>query len=631
MTDMSTDKHTQETPKPLRLALCRLAKLPTGIANCSDAEPDWQALVSAAVTGPVALGTDTNLVLMPALDAAKAHLHPLALLQGLGAGKNAIHQALTQAGRTPAEAEILFDAPSLEAVIKHAELLAGRTHPVYGGYWSHPRYQARVLALVGNPSQAASQTLVLTQGSARTALGLNGHELPWLLPLALPGSDWSAIQRRLTQIQAELGAVDSTEALEALIANAFNEMTPGCRALVLVGQDAKALAAEAASLSWRLAESLRDDIELSTPAGSVFSPNPAGPAGLAFVYPGVGTASAEMLDSLHLRFPKVFDALDEACRRHGLSGLDGVLLPRELGDSPSLAELAVSGVGASVLMTRILEEELGIKPTITLGYSMGEAAMVAAQGLWQDPFAMVGDTLASPLFNDAISGSLSAVRSQWKLAKEASIKWKSLVLRVHASDIRPLLQDFPKVAIAIAQGPSTVLAGDETELKKLLKQLGKRGLDTKLVTAMHTPAAKKIEAALGEFYQRPLAEALPSQLPMMLSAGADKLNANADSIAAAIAATFANELKFDELIVRTYKAGGRIFAEVGAGREASGIVQAIGDDKLMRLTAQPTDGQQGKALQKLLARLIAHGIPMNLSRLRPVDTSAQRTAQETTP
>ncbi|WP_372872791.1 PfaB family protein [Shewanella sp.] len=612
----------ESPPKSLRLALCQLGTKGKEYLRFTEAEPDWEAVTAAAATQVVALG-DHDLVLMPALDAARARLHPLALLQGLGVGQNAIHQALTQAGRAPAEAEILFEAPSLEAVIAHARLLAGRTHPVYGGYWSHPRYQARVLALVGK------QTLVLTQGSARTELGLNGADLPWLLPLALPGNDWSSVQRSLNQIQAELAKVKSDTALALLVDEAINAMTPGCRALVLVGTDAGALAAEAAALSWRLAESQRDDIELSTPAGSVYTPSPAGPDGLAFVYPGVGTASSQMLASMHLRFPAAFDSLDEDCRSHGLSGLDGVLLPMVLDEKPSLAELAVAGVGASVLMSHILEQELAIKPAMVLGYSMGEAAMVAAQGLWQNPFAMVAETLSSPLFNEDISGQLNAVRQQWQLRKDARVNWKSLVLRLPAAEIRPHLTDYPKVAIAISQGPSTVLAGDEAELKKLAKTLSKRGLDTKLVTAMHTPAAKHIESKLRDFYQRPTTEV--SALPVMFSAGTQTLECNSVAIADAIAATFTNELKFDELLVRAYKAGGRIFAEVGAGREASAIVQAIGDHKLLRLSAQPSDGHQGKALQKLLARLIAHGIPMNLSRLRPVNMPAQPTAQETTP
>ncbi|MBT1444737.1 PfaB family protein [Shewanella sp. JM162201] len=629
---MSTKPRQPQTPAPLRLALCRTSAAFSRTACLSDAQmanADWPALLAQASQGPLRLGAKGEWLLLPALDAAKAHLHPLALLQGYARGANAIHEALIQAGRSPADAEILFERPGIDTVIEHAEKLAGRTHPVYGGYWSHPRYQARVLALVGAGDGGENQTLVLTQGSARIGAALNGGALPWLLPLALPGGDWSAVQRRLTQIQAELNAIKSDEALAALVQQAFDDMTPGCRAIVLIGADAKSLVAEAASLSWRLAESLRDDIELSTPAGSVFSPSPSGPAGLAFVYPGVGTASSEMLADMHLYFPAQFDALDQDCRQHGLSGLDGVLLPRELGDDPRLAELAVAGVGASVLMTRILEGELGIKPALCLGYSMGEAAMIAARGLWQDPFAMVGDTLKSELFADGISGKLEAVRAHWQLGRSSELNWKSLVLRLNASEIRAHLSAFPKVAIAISQGPSTVLSGSDTELKRLVKELGKRGLDTKLVTAMHTPAAQSMQGALAQFYQRPMSAPLPKDLPQLLSAGAERLTPDSDAIANAIAATFANELKFDELIVRAYKAGGRIFAEVGAGREASCIVQAIGDDKLMRLTAQPSDGQQGKALQKLLARLIAHSIPMNLSRLRPA--AAARPAQETTP
>ncbi|MCL2916986.1 PfaB family protein [Shewanella litorisediminis] len=704
-----------KTP-PLRLALCRVQRCPADALRVTANEPDWHALIDKAQKGAtIALGKDGTLLMLPALEAAKQRLHPLALLQALGSGKNAIHTALAQAGRAPADAEILFEQITLECVIRHAEQLASRTHPVYGSYWSHPRYQARVVALVNTPAQssneqpsndqsnadetsskmAGGETLVLTQGSARLTLGLNGPEsaptspntqgqnaLPWLLPLALPSADWSHIQRRLTQVQASLNALkdDSVKgraALAKLIADAFDEMTPGCRALVLVGDSAKALAAEAAALSWRIAESLRDDIELVTPAGSVFAPSPATADGLAFVYPGVGVASASMLSSLHLRFADSFDALDQESREHGLDGLNALLQPRELEDNPSLAEQAVAGVGASYLMARVLMTELGIKPALALGYSMGEAAMVASHGLWQDPFAMAQDTLSSELFNEQISGELKAVRALWQLDEEtvddnpapkatksrsrkkaaasSALKWQSAVVRLSAEEIRPHLADFPRVSIAIAQGPSTVLAGDETELKRLCKTLGKRPLTTGLVTAMHTPAAAAIKSQLQAFYLRPLA-ALSGEaraaLPVMLSAGADAPLLFADkpqtdtvseavsdavsdavsrAIAEAVATTFSEPLDFTALVLRAAKAGARLFVEVGAGRQTSGIIQAIADARLMRLSAHPCDGQDGKALQKTLARLIAHSIPMNLSRLRPATADAPRTAQETTP
>ncbi|QYJ76462.1 PfaB family protein [Shewanella sp. FJAT-52076] len=714
-----------KTP-PLRLALCRVQRCPSDALRVTANEPDWHALIDKAQKGStIALGADGTLLMLPALEAAKQRLHPLALLQALGSGKNAIHTALAQAGRAPADAEILFEPVTLECVIRHAEQLASRTHPVYGSYWSHPRYQARVVALVNTPDQssneqssneqpsneqpsndqasadeassklASGETLVLTQGSARLTLGLNGPEaaptspntqaqsaLPWLLPLALPSADWSHIQRRLTQVQASLNALkdDSAKgraALAKLIADAFDEMTPGCRALVLVGDSAKALAAEAATLSWRIAESLRDDIELVTPAGSVFAPSPATANGLAFAYPGVGVASASMLSSLHLRFAESFDALDQESREHGLDGLNALLQPRELEDNPSLAEQAVAGVGASYLMARVLMTELGIKPALALGYSMGEAAMVASHGLWQDPFAMAQDTLSSELFNEQISGELRAVRALWQLDEESAddnpapkaaksrsrkkaaassaLKWQSAVVRLSADDIRPHLADFPRVSIAIAQGPSTVLAGDETELKRLCKTLGKRPLTTGLVTAMHTPAAAAIKAQLQAFYLRPLAERsgeARAALPVMLSAGADApllfadkpetntvsddasnavSEAVSEAIAEAIATTFSEPLDFTALVLRAAKAGARLFVEVGAGRQTSGIIQAIADARLMRLSAHPCDGQDGKALQKTLARLIAHSIPMNLSRLRPAEAEAPRTAQETTP
>lgn len=157
----------------------------------------------------------------------------------------------------------------------------------------------------------------------------------------------------------------------------------------------------------------------------------------------------------------------------------------------TLAEQAVAGVGASVLLTQILRREFKLRPAFAIGYSMGEAAMFAANGVWDKPFALVKPTLESRIFSEQISGALTAVRQEWQLDARDAIGWNSFLLRIDADSITPLLQNpaYSRVYLAIRQGPSCVLAGDEAQCRALIKSLGKRGVAANRVTAMHTPAA----------------------------------------------------------------------------------------------------------------------------------------------
>ncbi|QSX31050.1 PfaB family protein [Shewanella cyperi] len=636
----------QDTPAPLRLALCAIEQLPPQAILVPDAngdkEIDWPLLCQRALAGEwLALGAEGKLLLLPALAAAQARLHPLALLQGLVDGDNAIHRALAQAKRTTAEAEILFEPLTLAAVLEQAQSLSSRTHPVHGGFWSMPPHQARVLVLV-----QGHRALVLTQGTARPATPLCGRNsginsgsngaLPYVLPVPLPEPDWPSIQRRLSATQQKLAAIDSTDELHALINQALDALAqvPGHRCLVLMGQDKAELIAEADALSWGIAQSFRDDKELISPSGSAFSPNPIGDKGLALVFPGVGTASHGMLAGLHLPFGDFFVQLEQQLHERGLIGLDDILRPSALSHRPSLAEQAVAGVGASFVLFKLLEK-LGIRPAFALGYSMGEAAMAAALGLWQDPFALVHETLQSSLFTEEVSGSLRAARRYWMQQTEdaaeidGDIHWQNLVVRLPADAIRPHLAEFPRAYIAIAQGPSTVLAGDEAQCKALVKRLGKRAINSELVTAMHTPVAQALHDHIRAFYTRPTSTDMDrAALPQLLWANAEPQGElDAEAIGGAIAACFSEELDFGALVTRARKQGARIFVEVGAGRQTSGLIEAIGDANNTELLALPTEGQGGKTLLKTLARLLAHGVSMDVSIFRPAPLAPETQQQ----
>ncbi|MBO2688848.1 PfaB family protein [Shewanella algae] len=681
--------------KPLRLALClveeeqslapKLRAALRTIAFDSNQVPDWPWLVAEVKAGAslsLVLPSKQRLLLLSAVDAAQARLHPQALLQALSHGAHKPQQLLKQAWQQAKRPEVeerdtlFLEQPlQLEQLCLQLEAFAKRRQVQK---MAGLPFQGKSLALVfSSPAMA----LILSQGTAlsgscmnsscvsglasgkESTSGLCTQGAPWLLPLTLiasPKTLLSEAQTALQQAQSRLSQSMSTHALAHWLTDelktleqSFSDTAPEggeYYSLVLIGRDATELIAESELLLGQLRKitSLAElpELELITPNGSVFCAKPLGPARLCFVYPGVGTAYHGMLGALKQAFPKSYADFEAAATAENVAL--STLLPTALSDasnetalsdkgeaapSPAptmtLAEQAVAGVGASVLLTQILRREFKLRPAFAIGYSMGEAAMFAANGVWDKPFALVKPTLESRIFSEQISGALTAVRQEWQLDARDAICWNSFLLRIDADSITPLLQNpaYSRVYLAIRQGPSCVLAGDEAQCRALIKSLGKRGVAANRVTAMHTPAALRVKPELTAFYDRPLSGELEQPQPVYISAGSEQplkpARLERKPIAETIATCFSQPLNVESLLQRARKHGAQLFLEVGADSQTSSIIQAMAgkqlssDIKAFGCDRKHSGAADNKALLKALARLISHRVPLATAALYP--------------
>ncbi|WP_413733988.1 PfaB family protein [Shewanella sp. BJSY2023SW005] len=696
------------TEKPLRLALClveeeqslapKLRAALRTIAFDSNQVPDWPWLVAEVKAGAslsLVLPSKQRLLLLSAVDAAQARLHPQALLQALSHGAHKPQQLLKQAWQQAKRPEVeerdtlFLEQPlQLEQLCLQLEAFAKRRQVQK---MAGLPFQGKSLALVfSSPAMA----LILSQGTAlsgscdKTALssscvsglafgkestsGLCSQGAPWLLPLTLianPKTLLSEAQTALQQAKSRLSQSMSADALARWLTDELKTLEQSFSgtapeggeyySLALIGRDAAELIAESELLLGQLRKitSLAEvpELELITPNGSVFCAQPLGPARLCFVYPGVGTAYHGMLGALKQAFPRSHADFEAAATAENVAL--STLLPAALSDisytsslsdasnetalsdkeeatpSPAptmtLAEQAVAGVGASVLLTQILRREFKLRPAFAIGYSMGEAAMFAANGVWDNPFALVKPTLESRIFSEQISGALTAVRQEWQLDARDAIGWNSFLLRIDADSITPLLQNpaYSRVYLAIRQGPSCVLAGDEAQCRTLIKALGKRGVAANRVTAMHTPAALRVKPELTAFYDRPLSGELEQPQPVYISAGSEQplkpARLERKLIAETIATCFSQPLDVESLLQRARKHGAQLFLEVGADSQTSSIIQAMagkqlsGDIKAFGCDRKHSGSADNKALLKALARLISHRVPLATAALYP--------------
>ncbi|MGI2172717.1 PfaB family protein [Shewanella ulleungensis] len=636
----------QQQAKPMRLALLLAAPEPTSTSHLSITR---LAIASQSVASYLLenllleaaslLGNHSydmvnmgdKLWIMPAITAAKNGLHAHAYLNGIGCGDNteqAIVQALAHAKRQhtqPQAVELTQANNALNALVALIEDIAYRRVPNSQDFWFTPAHQSRVASLC-YPSNIGVLALVLTQGSqlrsAKPLLAANRLMLP------LSAQNIAQLHKQLTTICDVLSEpCDELSLLKFLRHQWQQYQSQAPYALVLMATNQSGLQQEAcAMLAAFEAQPTQHDITLNnktlnykTPAGSCFTASPLGANGLSFVYPGVGTVYPQMFSQLGHAFPQAFTNLEAQGDLPAMLQTQAIYATKEKNNNHmSLSELAIAGVGASYMLSKILQDEFEITPRFALGYSMGEAAMWASLGVWQTPQKLIEATQNSSIFNQDISGELRCVRQAWQLANDEAIVWNSFVTRATVADINPHLAHYPRAYIAIVQGDSLVLAGCEQSCKALLKQAGKRGIAANRVTAMHTPAALNIIDNVKQFYMQPLAATLPTSTQFLSAAQTQPVELTSHAIAQSIADTFCHPLDFSQLISDSISQGCRLFVEVGADRQTATLIDKIigqqtTDVQAQALAVNAKGADDISSLLKCLAQLMTHRVPMSLT------------------
>ncbi|AZG72694.1 PfaB family protein [Shewanella livingstonensis] len=615
---------------------------------------------SSSVQANVVVNLADTLWLMPALMAAKNSIHPHALINGVGIAENsleAINQALAHAKRDHVQPVVqTVKAGSASHKLKQLHSLvtsiATRQLPVAScvessdvnqqGYWFCEFHQSRVAAFSSSMCANSHQAVILTQGTGLiTAKPLLNASRLWLPIGAISIADLQAqlaslallLSRLVSDSNNDIGLLELIK--QQLVGYQAKSAINSLSAVVMASSYA-ALCVEVNAMLNAISHTdstdIHSQINYKTPAGSSFTAKPLGENGLSFVYPGVGTVYPNMFKHLGHTFPALYSELEKQGDLQAMlqSQLIYATEATQAAQSMSLSELAISGVGASYMLTKLLDKEFNIKPKLALGYSMGEASMWASLNVWQQPHSLIDATQTSSLFTQDISGPLLCVRQDWQLdasntTKGEDIVWNSFITRATPEELAPHLLDFPRAYIAIIQGDTCVVAGCEASCKAMLKQAGKRGIASNKVTAMHTPPAMQIIEQVKQFYHQPLMADLPNEIRFITATEAEPIVLSPDAIAQSIADTFCHQLDFTQLIAKAYQHGSRLFVEIGADRQTSTLIDKILASQLadkpvnqdglsaQAIAVNAKGADESISLLKCLGQLLTHQVPMSLT------------------
>lgn len=284
---------------------------------------------------------------------------------------------------------------------------------------------------------------------------------------------------------------------------------------------------------------------------------------LVFMFPGIGAQYVNMGKDLYLN-ESVFR--EEVDRCFGifetLTGhpLKSVLYPAEGEDSQSAAAAIVESDIAQPLLF-VIEYALarllihwGLTPAAVIGYSFGEYTAACIAGVLK--------------LKDALA--LIVQRGKLLCAIPPGVM---LSVPLAADELEPLMPEDGSLSLAIDNGPSCIVAGEESAVSSFETAMKQRRLITmrlSLTHAMHShmmePVLKDLERMVATF------SLTPPEIPMISNVTGDWLKAGDAGDPAYWSRHLRGTVRFARGVKELLKDSRSVFVEVGPGRDLSTLL-----------------------------------------------------------
>ncbi|MVM38950.1 beta-ketoacyl synthase [Spirosoma sp. HMF3257] len=573
-------------------------------------------------------GTDSRLTC--ALGSSKAHIGHTFTASGIA---SLIQTALSLYYR------LLPGVPNWEGPFS-AEPFVGSPFyvPDYSRPWI-PEKGTRLLraAINGLAADGTSAHVLLSEGTHPTqdqpsSYLLRGGER--LFPIQ--GKTIDELVAGLADIENQLTTNSFSRISDQLCAGVKSSSAP-VQTLVLVAGSNGGLKREIRFFRTGLTQHTAPTSPLQTPAGSYYTPNPLGAMGkLALVYPGSGSPYSGAGALLFQAFPALYNLL----YKQGYEPADALgadLYPRNLfALSPSGKQEAerqfqvntpaimLAGCTFSGLFTRILEDYLDVKADAAFGYSLGEAsALFYSQGIWST--ANVEEKFVqAPLFREKVGGRMTLLAELWQLPEaEARERWSSrLIHQPNGIPGYPSLADWYRQAVApvesrvfltfINTNTEIILSGDSADLDRVLATHQLTAISLTINNVVHHEFCRRVSSELRTMHHLPVQQ-VPNKT-IYSSITAEPLAINSDVLANNSLEVCCQAVDWPRIIQKLATDNHKLFIEVGANATCSRwISEVVADQDHAVLPMDRKGSSVLRNLTGLMARLLAHGIPVNLA------------------
>jgi len=516
--------------------------------------------------------------------------------------------------------------------------------PFYVSIPSHPWFvdkgKRRVAALHSTMGDGYAHLILSDIAQTRRNSHTLKHAAYYLIPIAAGSRE--TLLAQLWDMQQHVIAASTQAQLRAVIQRSYEsyQKQAGPRyTLCLAGAHKEDLLRDIDFAFEGVAEAFQTQQPWQTPRGSYFTPRPLAGKGnftgnivenVAFVYPGAFNAYPNLGRDLFQLFPDLH--VDFAQWTSDIGGAMGerALYPRSLVPLSKAeqqtheraligqpATLIKSGTAFAILYTIILRDYFSVQPAATLGYSLGEASMLWATGVWQNADASRRAWRNSPLFKNRLSGAKQAVREAWDIgpAVDDDALWCTYLLKSPIDAIKARVAEEPRVDLTmINTAQEGIIAGDPAGCQRVIEALGCHALPVPYDAVIHSDVMRSEHPAFVALYSNPIQQR--PTIAFYSTAGYEPLKLESNALAHALADMTCAPVDFPRLVQRAYEDGVRIFVELGPQHTCTRWIDKVLAGKPHAVMAINKKGTPDiAALIGVLAKLLSHGVDVDLSRL----------------
>lgn len=411
----------------------------------------------------------------------------------------------------------------------------------------------------------------------------------------------------LLATQTEVSGVTRLEAAALRSAEQFaGAAGPHVLAIVAANHD------QLARRMGQAASELRGDKETIEADGVHYRAH-AEPLPIALVFAGQGAQKLDMLRGVKAFFPGArqwWDRADVILADFLSKPLTAYVYPAAVAESDreeQQAELTATEVAQpamGVVDTMIFDclRELGLVPSMAAGHSYGEFPALAAAGVFG--------------FEDLVR--ISAVRG--RAIGDAAHHRPGSMVAVSADEgaATSVVRQVPGVVVANVNSPSqTVVSGPRASMDEVIAVCRRKGIRASAINvsaAFHSPLMEDAVEQLREILGRTTLH--PPQFEVFSNVTGQPYPSDPSLIRDQLLHHLTSPVRYMDCVRGMYRAGARIFVEVGPGRIQCGLVEStLGSDVQLPLAVEQPRGDDATGFLNLVGRLIVSGAPLSPRRL----------------
>ena len=489
--------------------------------------------------------------------------------------------------------------------------------PVFNQYWAHNRINGPRRAGVNSGSIDGNWSHVILEASEISAPTFPSLAEPAQDILFVLGAESKAeLQGLILKLgqKASNGAPIQNLAREYWLTNR-GKTQPHLLALVAQDKDQLLRLLDLAEKSIQTGEAVpsigadRDRLFYTPPEKRLSG-------GIGFVFPGAGNCFPEMGREILVRWSEIARVQDRT--NESLASQLFVDQFWNAGHSVSLDKDHRAGICGQVTLGTIMSDlarSFGIRPSASIGYSLGESTGLFALGAWKARDEMLRRVTASTLFSSDLTGASDQLRRAWKTDKE--VTWKTGLVDCPSGDVLKAISKRKHVYVLIVNTPDEcVIGGNAKDVDAVVRSLNCHWFPLTGVSTVHCELLRPFEKPYRELHS--FETTSPAGIQFFSGGWGRAYTPDRETAADAIVAQASNCIDFPRVIHAAYDSGIRFFLEMGPGNSCTRMISRILDDKPHLARSICASSQEPVlGVLRLLGSLVVEGLALDLTSLYP--------------